>query len=113
MRSSATRLTLYALISAMECDLRHIIRTGLRDKMPLDDLLGKELMRRAIDRLERMEGRNTSTSNSLDTLLYYIDFGDLYQIINRYSSFYTQEFAEFIKNLTPKFLIAAFSTGQK
>jgi len=102
MNHSATRLTLYALISGIECDLRHIIRTGLRDQIALEELLGKDLLRRSSERLEKMEDQSIEGNYTLDNLLYYVDFGDLYQIINRYSNHYPQEFADSFGSFTPR-----------
>jgi LuxR family glucitol operon transcriptional activator len=107
MSYSATRLTLYALISGIESDLRHIIRTGLRDQITLDNLLGKNLLKRTTERLEKIEGQNVDENYTLENLLYYIDFGDLYQIINRFSDHYPEGFSNTFKDITPKLEIAA------
>jgi LuxR family glucitol operon transcriptional activator len=85
MSFSATRLTLYALISSIESDLRYVIRIGLRDQLSLENLLGEDLLKRTISRLEKIEGKNENEDYTLEGLLYYVDLGDLYQIINRFS----------------------------
>lgn len=103
MSFSATRLTLYALISGIECDLRYIIRIGFRNLMSPEDLLGRDLLTKATNRLEKIEGQDEDKNYTLENLLYYIDLGDLYQIINRFSKHYPQEFATEFKGFTPKF----------
>lgn len=102
MSFSATRLTLYALISAMECDLRYLIRVELKDQMSLEDLLGKDLLKRAIDRLEKVDGKDISKKYTLENLLYYIDLGDLFQIINHFSSYFPQDFYALFRSLASK-----------
>ncbi len=103
MSYSATRLTLYALTSGMESDLRYIVRAGLRDQIALEELLGKGLLETATNRLQKTEGRNGDGNYTLENLLYYVDFGDLYQIINRFSNYYPQELSSAFSSYTPKF----------
>ncbi|MFC9181561.1 NB-ARC domain-containing protein [Streptomyces globisporus] len=79
MGLSATRLTCFALLSAIEEDLRLRIEFA-KYGLPVEDVLGEARMTSATQRFSRDQG---GTSNpSLSDLLPYVDFADSFEILN-------------------------------
>lgn len=98
MTNSATRLTLYALLSSLEIDFRNIIKAYLDHHISTQDLLPKEALTNAIERFQKSYGVVLDpTTVSLTNLLYYVDIGDLYQVLNRFASTLPLDLAHFIK----------------
>lgn len=101
MAFSATRLTLYALISAMESDLRRLIKKELASQYDATDIIDSDLLKAAKSRLEKDLGVMEDTP-SIDYVLYYIDFGDLFQILNRNRKSLLTKTATYIREITPE-----------
>ena len=99
MAFSLTRLTLYAIISSIEFDLREFIVFSL-GHVPVEDILGKKLYEKVLLRLKNDVGLGDI---SLELLLFYADFGDLIQIINRNTALISQDYAKYFKELTSDF----------
>ena len=100
MGYNSSRLTLYAVLSAIEEDLRDAINIYLNDGTST-----KTLMSDAWDKaVGRMEDDTKSKVNdpTLEQLLYYTDFPDLYKILNSNSSSLPQALAKYYKKLTPQ-----------
>ncbi|MFJ5048933.1 cold shock domain-containing protein [Streptomyces sp. NPDC088719] len=97
MSLSATRLTCYALLSAIEEDLRLRIEVALYG-LPLEEVLGEERLSSAVDRLSRDQG--TASSPSLADLLPYVDFSDSFEILNSAAKKLEPREAEFVKGKT-------------
>lgn len=80
MSVNVSSLTCYALLSAIESDLRELI-TAYCDEGEAALVLGEDLVERAIGR--RAKERRGSTSVHLSSLLPYIDFEDAYNALRR------------------------------
>jgi LuxR family transcriptional regulator, glucitol operon activator len=97
MSYTASRQTLYALISAIELDLRALILTHLMG-LEVPTLLGESLFAKAGERREREVGDEPA---SLEGFIEYLDFGDLYQLLNANRAALPAELARYIKDVTP------------
>jgi LuxR family transcriptional regulator, glucitol operon activator len=76
---NAGRLTLFAIITAMEQDLRDIIRYQVMPAIG-GNILSNETREEAVARWKRDGGDGEPTESHL---LYFVDFGDLYQFLNQ------------------------------
>lgn len=99
MSFSATRLTCFAIISALESDMRSKIDLVATD-LPLEETLGQDLIdscssRRARDGLHE--------SGALSSLLPYLDFADSYKILSRFNDRHSSEFLSSLQPLKPRF----------
>lgn len=101
MTYSVSRLTLFAVLSSIEEDLRRLILLHLEGQADLEDLLGAHLLTRASDRLEQDLGI-TDQRPSLEQVLMYVDFGDLYQILNSHRAILPNSTGNYIRNITSK-----------
>lgn len=102
MSFSATRLTLYAILSSIESDMRTVIITELDGTDTINNLIGDELWLVTKERLEKDSGVRVSEP-SLREALYYVDFGDLYMILNKHKNKLSSESQSFIKDNTLDF----------
>jgi len=98
MAFSSSRLTLYAIISAIEEDLRKAIVQFLPETTP-EQLFGKDLLSRASERYQKDKDGDTGTPSSLD-ILPYIDFADSYQLLNNKASELPKHVAVFLSRST-------------
>ena len=79
MAASVTRLTLYALISAIEEDLRDRLGTFLpRDNLAVS-VFGEQLFKKVADRSDTVASRD-KTPTALEDLLLFCDYGDTIQL---------------------------------
>ena len=99
MSHAAARLTLYAIISSIEMDLRQLLGTYLGVAYEADHILGPTLLEVATDRLEKEQGSLRSVP-PLSDLLPYLDYGDTYQILNKHSDLLPKQIAQFLRNHT-------------
>ncbi|WP_335971587.1 cold shock domain-containing protein [Streptomyces sp. CA2R106] len=97
MELSATRLTCFALLSAIEEDLRARIEFSMYG-IPVEQVLG---IKRAADAQRRytQDQGNTSTP-TLSDLLPYVDFSDSFEILNSAGAKLEPREAEFIHENT-------------
>lgn len=79
---NASSLTCYALLSAVEADLRDLIVRS-SDEDQAEEVLGPGLYERAIERQAKDRGR--SENRLLSALVPYIDFADAMQVAKRIS----------------------------
>lgn len=100
MSYSSTRLTLYALLSSMETDFRRIIYSQLNGMKPSPEILGSGLWANAKNRLNKDFGVLADDEISLSDALLYVDFGDLFQIINRHKALCSSDISNHIKSIT-------------
>ncbi|MDI6636472.1 tetratricopeptide repeat protein [Pantoea dispersa] len=101
MAFNLTRMTVYALISSLEEDLRAVIKDyliGSENSAVIPD----ELFRRAQSRLEKDMGF-TFDSTSQSDLIDYFDLGDTYQVINTNSTLIPNHIYKIIKANTKNF----------
>lgn len=95
MAFNLTRMTIYALISAVEEDLRAILKEHVTDQSVID----KELLERAKYRAEKDIGV-LFEDIELKELIGYFDLGDTYQVINSNSTIFPKFIYDTIKNST-------------
>jgi len=101
MSFSATRLTLYAILSSIENDLRNIITAELESHVDVETVIG-DVWPGAKDRFIKEVGV-FGRKPSLKEILYYVDFGDLYMILNRHKTEISLSAQNYIKANTKKF----------
>ena len=85
MHGSATRLTLYALISAIETDLRTHVLNALGGERDVRAVLGPDIHAKAFERLQKEQGVSAYITGLKD-LLPYFDFPDALQLLQTHSS---------------------------
>jgi LuxR family glucitol operon transcriptional activator len=104
MGSSASRLTLYAILGAMEADLRATINSHLTPEENAEFILGEELYGRAVERYgkDNPSPHNPATGLGLVDLLSYIDFADAHAVLNKNSAILPKALASDLKRWTPR-----------
>jgi LuxR family transcriptional regulator, glucitol operon activator len=100
MGYNASRLTLYAILSAIENDLRNAICLHLDCGKPAREILG-QYSEKIEDRFEA-EVKFNIDNPPLDRLLCFADFTDLYSILNASRSLLPQPLAKYYKEITPR-----------
>src|SRR5947209_6763039 len=98
MAYNRTRLTLYAILSAIEEDMRSAICTHLDSGDNARDLLGN-LWPKIKERLEEDIKLNLDNP-PIEQLLYYADFADLYSIINASAGKLPSSTSKYYKGIT-------------
>lgn len=98
MAFNLTRMTIYALISSVEEDLREVIKSHISDKL----LFPSELKDRCLSRIEKDIGAVFDDITS-DELIDYFDLGDTFQIINSNQKEFPSNISSSIKKLTKDF----------
>lgn len=83
MAAGMTRLTLYALITAIEEDLRKTANIYLPSSEGLRPIFGDMLFEKLIERMD-VDVAGDDSSLKLEELLDYSDLGDIYQLIRQY-----------------------------
>ena len=102
MAYSATRLTLYAILSAIETDLRHLIRSHLDGQLNPHEVLGDDVYTTAVDRYEK-EVDLPDGKPTLEQLLCYTDFSDAYKLLNRHKKLLPTNLARYLNDHTSLF----------
>jgi len=102
MSFSASRLTIYALLSAIETDLRRLVIEHLEGQLSTEEILTPDICDKATERLIRDDG-SLDENNRLKSLLYYVDFGDTYMLLNRHSSLLPSDYRDIIRSNTHAF----------
>ncbi|WP_369203097.1 NB-ARC domain-containing protein [Streptomyces sp. PU-14G] len=98
MSSTATRLTCFALLSAVEEDLRHAI---IEISGEYDDpraILGGNRYEKALTRLGREVGSDANVS--IESLVTYLDFADSYEVLTSLKSRAPEETKEAVGKLS-------------
>lgn len=98
MAFNLTRMTIYALISSVEEDLRDIVKSHISD----ESLFPRELHSRCLNRIEKDIGAIFGDI-STDEIVDYFDLGDTFQIINSNASVFPENISSSIKKLTKDF----------
>ena len=79
MAHSIQRLTMFALLSALEIDLREFIQLYLVPAVGKSSLLSAEMRGKAVERFQR---DNSNDKNpAIDDIIQYLDLGDELQLI--------------------------------
>lgn len=97
MSYSATRLTCFALISALEEDTRLHVEEAVGDLEPLD-IFTKDEYEKVVDRCSRE--RISGAQLSMGTLIQFIDYADGIQLLNRFSDNVDADLKEELPRLT-------------
>ena len=90
------RQTSYALLTAVETDLRTIIYNIPNQEDEIANLLGDEIYAKAVSRSER------DRHSTADKLIDFVDFGESIAIINRNKSQIESQIANFLRKSTVK-----------
>lgn len=98
MAFNLTRMTVYALISAVEQDLRNMVTSHMTDK----SLLNESLVERANLRFTKDNEISASRDEEigLEDLICYFDLGDTFQVINGNKSSFPSQLISHIKENT-------------
>ncbi|WP_222860144.1 tetratricopeptide repeat protein [Vibrio mimicus] len=98
MAFNLTRMTVYALISALEQDLRDILTNHLTSKVSVN----KSLLEKATQRFAKDNELAYSAGDEicLEDLVHYFDLGDTFQVINANKEFFPSHLVSHIKAKT-------------
>ncbi|WKV51505.1 tetratricopeptide repeat protein [Dickeya fangzhongdai] len=99
MAFNLTRMTVYALLCALEEDLRSIVITYILNPENIEKKLPVELLEKAKRRLEKDIGTVINGVDPID-LVEYFDLGDTYQVINSNGRDIPEHIYKFIKSIT-------------
>jgi Tfp pilus assembly protein PilF len=95
-------MTLYALISAIEEDLRIVIRDYLGTESITSKIFNEVSLQQWIQRYEKDNDQSFRDSN-IESLIDYFDIADTYQLINSSAGLFPQHVAEYVKRNTKVF----------
>jgi hypothetical protein len=99
MSIAATRLTLFAIISSIEEDLRALVRNEIPPAADARVILGQDLHSRACSRLAK--DVDSDYGEGLYDLLHYTDFTDVCQIVNRNKAIIPKGIVDYVQSVTP------------
>lgn len=99
MAFNLTRMSVYALLCALEEDLRLIVKNYILDLEGSESKLPIDLLEKAKRRLDKDFGTVTDDMDISD-LIEYFDLGDTYQVINSNGSSIPEHIFKFIKSIT-------------
>lgn len=99
MAFNLTRMSVYALLCALEEDLRLIVKNYILDLEGSESKLPIDLLEKAKRRLDKDFGTVTDDMDVSD-LIEYFDLGDTYQVINSNGSSIPEHIFKFIKSIT-------------
>lgn len=99
MSYSVTRLTLYAILSSIEFDLRDLVKTNLDVSLDPRKILGEDLYAKAYKRA--LSDLIDVSDLSFDICINYLDFADTFRLLNSRSSDVSNNIINIIKKLTP------------
>lgn len=102
MAASLSRLTLYALISAIEMDMRDLLLRFVAGAVTPLEFFGKGLLDTTLNRAgpESSDSRDLIETNQL---ILYIDFGDLLSISSRHKILLPERYKDQIQSLNKSF----------
>lgn len=99
MGFSISRLTLYAILSSIEEDMRNTIRSYLFAEREGISLFGEDTFKKCQERLSK-DQQVSAQKASLGDLVEYIDYAEAFQIINKNRSFLPADLAEHFREMT-------------
>ncbi|MFV2945976.1 NB-ARC domain-containing protein [Pseudomonas japonica] len=102
MAYNLSRMTAYALLSALEEDMRVLIKDSAGSENYTNPVFDSFLIQKSKVRLEKDIGADYD-EQSLDNLVDYFDLGDTYQFINSVPGCFLPEVSAGIKKLTKQF----------
>ncbi|WP_438864003.1 NB-ARC domain-containing protein [Neptunicella sp.] len=98
MAFNLTRMTIYALVAALEEDLRFLVKEHIDNV----NLIDSELVSRSKSRIEKDIGSLFSDLD-LNDIIDYFDLGDTFQTINANRACFPEHVSKLIKTLTKSF----------
>lgn len=98
MSFNISRLTLYALLSSIEEDLRSLVVTQLGNQTNTEQLLGSNLWDRSLNRLKR-DVEDTEQANQLPLTISYVDYDDLRQLLGRHSNLLPSDLTKYLREI--------------
>jgi len=96
--SSVSRLTLFALITAFEDDLRNEIRSTLLPQRGIEELVGPEIYSKCLDRYNRDFDATQASSEA--QLINYLDYAESVQILNKNKSLLSNLYSNHLTSVT-------------
>lgn len=102
MQNNATRLTLYALITAIEEDLRGHIVANIGHETDVRTRLGDEIHKKVFERLQK-DQNITAYATCIKDLIIYFDYADAFQILNSISAVLSPQLRSSLQANTPNF----------
>lgn len=102
MAYNLSRMTAYALLSALEEDMRDLIKENAGTEDYLNPAFDSGLVEKAKARLEKDIGAEYD-ERTLDNLVDYFDLGDTYQFVNGVPIFFVPEVSQGLRTLTKQF----------
>lgn len=102
MPASLSRLTLYALISSIEVDMRDSLRRYATGAQSPIDFFGKDLLDTVLNRAGA-ETLGEAAPPEIGALLDYIDFGDVLALSRRHQTSLPERYSSQIKSLHTEF----------
>lgn len=100
MSYNVSRLTLYAILSSVEDDLRGLIQYYLNHLSP-SELFGNDVYKKSLDRFLKDVG-GVGDQVSLLQILMYVDFGDLFLTLNSNREDLPTDVGSYLKSITQK-----------
>ncbi|MFC5435422.1 tetratricopeptide repeat protein [Rhodanobacter umsongensis] len=98
-----TRLTLYALISSIEEDLRRLADKYLPNQQKPRQILGEHLFLKLIERVDG-DASESELTPTLEDLLAFSDLGDVYQLMRSYLSDFPSDLVDQLDNFSDDFV---------
>ena len=99
MGFSISRLTLYAIISSIEEDMRNVISLQLASHMSSETLFGEDILKKCQERLSK-DLQISATNASNQDLVDYIDYAEAFQIINSNRTYLPNSLSNHFQNVT-------------
>lgn len=104
MAYNISRMTIFAILSSIESDLRENIKFAFsgveKTRLQIDNNIFKKIN----ERYEKNNGSKNTDDNFLE-LIDFLDIGDTYQLINSNRDLFQEEFSLKIKQITKSFEI--------
>ncbi|NEB73779.1 AAA family ATPase [Streptomyces sp. SID14478] len=100
MSSTATRLTCFAILSAVEEDLRNAVVAVTSDSDDAKELLNEERFEKVLIRRNRDVGDGAKVT--LGSLVSYLDFADAYEVLKKLKDRLPEESQERLARLAPR-----------
>ena len=100
MAYNVSRMTMFALISSLEEDLRSIIKLNMNSVVKSEYEIEDQLFEKSKERFIKENG--TKEKLFLSDFVDYFDFGDTYKFINSNKKFFPTQISELVKNNTPQ-----------
>jgi LuxR family transcriptional regulator, glucitol operon activator len=98
MSVSVPQLQLFALLTAIEHDIRDIVRDNLSITVDLRSLIDNETLQKCIDRLNKDRGISEDTIQTFD-IIQYMDLGDSLKSVNKHLNVLPSSFQQHLRHV--------------